>query len=144
MDSVFVDTSALVKYYYPEDGSEKVEAIFLKAKTVYLCQVATIEFASALMKKVRTGTLEMDVQNLIWNTFLDDLGSGQIELITLDERHYEKATEIIRRYGAKDGIRTLDSLQLVSALDVFDAMFLSADISLSGLAVKMGFRVERV
>jgi predicted nucleic acid-binding protein len=144
VESVFADTSALFKFYYPEDGSEKVEASLLKADRVYLSQIAVIEFSSALMKKVRTRSLDTDSQVLIWNTFVDDLETGQMELIPLDDRHYQKATDIIRSYGQKKDIRTLDSLQLVAALDVHDAKFLSADKHLSALAVRMGFRVERI
>jgi predicted nucleic acid-binding protein len=142
--SIFIDTSALVKYYYPEEGSERVESILLKADGVYLCQVATTEFASALMKKIRTGNLEIEAQVLIWNTFLDDLDTKQMQLIPLDERHYRKASEIIRGYGHNEGIRTLDSLQLVAAFDVYDAMFLSSDNFLSDFASKMGFKVEKI
>lgn len=144
MTSLFADTSALVKYYYPEVGSERVEAILLKAKRIYLCQVAVTEFASALMRKVRTATLEVEKQVIMWNAFLDDLHTGQMELIPLDERHYLKAAEMIRDFGKKDGIGTLDSLQLVAALDVPDTKFISADKFLSGLAVKMGLSVERI
>ena len=85
MDSVFVDTSALVKYYYPEEGSERVETFLLNAKRIYLCQITTTEFASALMKKVGTGGLEMETQVLMWNAFLDDLDSKQMKVIPLDE-----------------------------------------------------------
>ncbi len=144
MVSVFVDTSSLVKYYYPESGSERVEDVFFKVSKVYLCEIAITEFASAIMKKVRSGTLETKDQVLIWNTFMDDLDTGQMELIPLDERHYFKASEIIRGYGVKKGIRTLDSLQLVAALDVPDAMFLSSDRLLSGLAGELGLKVEVV
>ncbi len=127
---------------YPEEGSKRVEEILLKVKRVYLCQIATTEFASAIMKKVRTGTLEFEIQILIWNAFLDDLHTDQMKLISLDERHYFKALEIIRGYGHKKGIRPLDSLQLVVALDVHDVKFLSADKFLSDLAIKMGLKVE--
>jgi predicted nucleic acid-binding protein len=144
MTSLFVDTSALVKYYYPEVGSERVETILLKAKKVYLCQIAVTEFASALMKKMRTGTLGKEKQVILWNVFLDDLKAGQMELIHLDDRHYLKAADIIRDYGQKEGMRTLDSLQLVAALDVPDAKFIAADKSLSRLANKMGLNVERI
>jgi predicted nucleic acid-binding protein len=142
--SLFVDTSALVKYYYPEVGSKRVEDILLKARKVYLCQIAITEFASALMKKMRTGTLEKEKQIIMWNIFLDDLNTRQMELIYLDERHYLKAADIIKDYGHKEGIRTLDSLQLVAALDVPDAKFISADKFLSRLAIKRGLKVERI
>ncbi|MBE9547542.1 MAG: type II toxin-antitoxin system VapC family toxin [Proteobacteria bacterium] len=144
MASVFVDTSALVKYYYPENGSERVESIILETERIYLCRLATTEFASALIKKMRVGTLTVESQVLIWNTFLDDLHTGQMELIPLDERHYFKAAEIIRGYGAEEGIRTLDSLQLIAALDVHDSVFISADKFLSSFAVKIGLKVEPI
>ena len=144
MTSLFVDTSALVKYYYPEVGSERVETILLKSKKVYLCQIAVTEFASALMKKMRTGTLGKEKQVILWNVFLDDIKAEQMELIHLDDRHYLKAADIIRDYGQKEGIRTLDSLQLVAALDVPDAKFIAADKFLSRLANKMGLNVERI
>lgn len=144
MASLFMDTSALVKYYYPEAGSERVEAILLKARQVYLCQIAVTEFASALMKKMRTGTLEKEKQVVVWNVFLDDLNTGQMELISLDERHYLKAADIIRNYGQKESIRTLDSLQLVAALDVPDTKFIAADKFLSRIATKVGLNVERI
>lgn len=144
MDSVFVDTSALVKYYYPETGSDEVEKILLKASWIYICQIAIAEFASALMKKIRTGTLTMESHVLIWNNFLDDLNTEQMQIIPLDERHYFKAAEIIRGYGSEQGIRTLDSLQLVTAMDVHSAGFLSADKFLLGLASKLGLRVEAI
>ena len=144
MTSLFVDTSALVKYYYPEAGSERVEAVILKAKQVYLCQIAVTEFASALMKKMRTGTLEKEKQVVVWNVFLDDLDTEQMTLIHLDERHYLKAADIIRDYGQKERIRTLDSLQLVAALDVSGAKFIAADKFLSRIAIKVGLNVERI
>jgi len=142
--SVFVDTSALVKYYYPEMGSEKVELQIVNADKVYLCQLTPTEFASALMKKVRDKTLDLDRQEAIWNAFLDDLSSLQIELVPLTQRHFEKTTQMIRSYGHKEGIRTLDSLQLVTALEAEKAKFLSADKSLAALAVKIGLSVEKI
>ena len=144
MTSIFLDTSALVKYYYPEVGSEKVEAIILKAKQVYLCQIAVTEFASALIKKMRAGTLEKEKQIVVWNVFLDDLNTGQMLLIQLDERHYFKAADIIRDYGRKKSIRTSDFLQLVAALDVPDTKFIAADKFLSRIAIKVGLNVEKI
>ena len=144
MGSVFVDTSALVKFYYPEIGSEKVELQILNADKVYLCQLTPTEFASALMKKVREKTLDRDRQETIWSAFLDDLGSLQVELVPLTHRHSEKATQMIRAHGHKEGIRTLDSLQLVAALEVKEAKFLSSDKSLVALAAKIGLSVEKI
>jgi predicted nucleic acid-binding protein len=141
LQSLFVDTSTLVKYYYPEQGSEEVEEILLRAERIYLCQITPAEFASALMKKVRTGSLEMEEQTLIWNVFLEDLATRPIEIISLGERHYKKAIDLIMEYGRKLGIRTLDSLQIAAAFDVQDSIFFSDDKVLSGVAAEMGFKL---
>ena len=53
MDSLFVDTSALVKYYYHEDDSERVEELLLGAERIYVFSLTIVEMASAFWKKAR-------------------------------------------------------------------------------------------
>jgi predicted nucleic acid-binding protein len=142
--ALFVDTSALVKYYYPEKGAEVVENAILSAQKVYISQLARAEFASAIMKKVRMGTLDIGDRDLIWNAFLDDLHADRMELLDFDESHFGRAAELIIRYGQQRGIRTLDALQLVAAFNVRDAVFLVADRLLFDLAVQMGLKAENV
>ena len=93
------------------------------------------------MKKVRSTELTKTQEMLIWNTFINDLQTGQIELIFPDDRHFYKASDIIREFGAKHGIKTLDALQLSIAHGLGTARFLCADKALSRLAVEMGIRL---
>lgn len=53
---IFLDTSSLFKLYHKETGTTELEELFLTAKitTIYLSEIAKIEFASTLWKKVRT------------------------------------------------------------------------------------------
>lgn len=64
-----------------------------------------------------------------------------MDLIRLDERHYFKASDIIREFGAKFGIKTLDALQLAAAHGLDNTRFLCSDKLLSKLAVEMGMRL---
>lgn len=141
MPSFFVDTSSLVRFYYPEQDSDKIEKLLLRADYIYISSLTVVEMASALSKKVRTEDLEKEQEAIIWNTFLDDLQTGQIELITLDDRHYFKASDLIRDFGVNYGIKTLDSLQLSVAHGFPNSKFLCSDKTLSHVASKMGIKL---
>ena len=141
MYSLFVDTSSLVKFYYPEIDSDKVEGILLQSDCVYISNLTIVEMASAFSKKTRTGELEKEMEAVLWNTFLDDLQTGQMEAVPLDDRHYFKAADLIRRFGGKYGIKTLDSLQLSIAHSLQGSEFLCSDNTLSKVASKMGIKL---
>lgn len=144
MSELFVDTSSLVKYYYPEPDSDKTEAAILKADRIYISRLSLVEMASALSKKVRARELTKQAEASVWNTFLEDLHATKMELVDLHDRHYARASEIIREFGTKEGIRTLDSLQLAAALGLPEALFLSADSVLSRVARKMEIKLARL
>ena len=50
----FLDTSALVKIYYEEEGSRQVECIVEKADNeIYVSSLSRVEFVSVLNRKFR-------------------------------------------------------------------------------------------
>lgn len=142
ISSIFADTSALVKFYYPETDSDMIEKVLLEAEHIFISSLTIVEMASALWRKVRTGELETDRQALLWNAFLDDLETDKMEMLPLDDRHYVKAADLIKEFGGKYGIKTLDSLHLATAHDLGDTMFLCSDKTLSEVARKMGIKVR--
>lgn len=138
---IFVDTSSLVKFYYPEPDSERIETFLLEAEHIYISNLTVVEVASALARKVRTGDLKKEQETVIWNTFLDDLQIGQIEVLNLDERDYLRAADLIREFGGRYGIKTLDSLQLSVALGLGNVKFLCSDSTLIQIALKIGIKL---
>ncbi len=144
MSSIFVDTSSMVKLYYPEPDSDKIENILLQAEQIYIINLTIVEMASALSKKVRTGELRKEQGAVLWNTFLDDIQAKQVEVVTLDDRHYFKAADLIREFGGKYGIKTLDSLQLSAAHSMGNSKFLCSDKPLAKIASKMGIKLASV
>ncbi|MEW6326527.1 MAG: type II toxin-antitoxin system VapC family toxin [Thermodesulfobacteriota bacterium] len=144
MSSIFVDTSSLVKFYYPEPDSDRIETLLLQAERIYITNLSIVEMASALSKKVRTGDLRKEQETVLWNTFLDDLQTGQMEVVTLDDRDYFKAADLIREFGGRYGIKTLDSLQLSAAHGLHNAEFLCSDKTLNQVASKMGIKLATV
>lgn len=141
MSLIYADTSSLVKYYYPEADSDKIEALLLKADRIFISHLTVTEMASALAKKVRMGDLKKEKEAVLWNTFLDDMQTEKIELIPLDERHYLKAADFIRELGGRHGLRTLDALHLSIAHSLQASKFLCSDTTLSQVAAKIGIKL---
>jgi len=143
MSSIYVDTSSLVKFYYPEPDSDKVESLLLRTERIYISYLTIVEMASALSKKVRTKGLKKQMETILWNTFLDDLQTPKLELVILDDRHYLKAADFIREFGEKYNIKTLDSLHLSIAHGLDNSAFLCSDDTLSRVALKIGIKLLR-
>jgi len=81
MSAIFVDTSSLVKYYYPENDSDRIETLLLKTRRIFISNLSVVEMASALMKKVRMGEMTKKDELSVWNVFLDDLQSSQFQML---------------------------------------------------------------
>lgn len=110
--NLFFDTSALVKFFIEEQGTEKVESLVLdKNNNLYIFELAEVEFYSALYKRLRMNELTHDDLELIFKEFKRDLSKFQME--TFAPSIKEEAIEIIKRIGStKMNVRTLDVLHL--------------------------------
>lgn len=60
----FFDTSALVKRYHREKGTDVVDAAFDRADTRWISDLSVIEAYSAFARKVRTG--EITEEDFAW------------------------------------------------------------------------------
>jgi predicted nucleic acid-binding protein len=142
----FFDSSALIKLYHPELGSQRVAALFGGADgSIIISRLAGVELHSALALKTRTGHLDNERSAALRIRFLNDVASGAIALVAVSEFHYPAAERLIIRYGDRQGLRTLDALQLAVALEVqqrvgIDAL-VAADKVLCEVAALEGFAV---
>ena len=137
---LFVDTSALVKLYYPEPGSQRVEEKILKYRYILISELSVVEFASALMKKKRQGEINEEDRALIWESFQRDLGANNVTVISLESEEYVVASKLISDHGGR-GLRTLDSLQLAAATKIEHVDILTEGAVLSEIAAEMELRV---
>ncbi|HYX08341.1 MAG TPA: type II toxin-antitoxin system VapC family toxin [Bacteroidales bacterium] len=114
---IFLDTSSLIKLYHFETGTDYLDKIF-ETNTIteiFLSDLAKVEFVSAIWKKVRTKDLtDTEATNII-ASFNNDYDN--YSFIDLDSDLVLSARELIDKYGLK-GLRTLDSLQLASIINV--------------------------
>lgn len=126
--NIFLDTSSLFKLYHKEPGTAVIEQIFRNnaVTTVFLSEIAKIEFASTIWKKVRTHEIsEIQAATLI---DLFDKDSEHLTFIQIDSIITEQAKRLISKYG-KQGLRTLDSIQLSTAVTLREhaGLFITSD-----------------
>ncbi len=120
---IFLDTSTLVKLYYKESDSEQIlSTITEKGEQIFLFEIAKVEFASAIWKKVRTGDIEKETALKVIECFENDYDT--FNWIFVDSAIVEISKNLFQKYGLKS-LRTLDALQLgacisaKSEIDVF-------------------------
>src|ERR1019366_8479834 len=109
---VFMDTSALLKLYVPEEESDDIDAMVNSNAEIVVSSVAYVEIHSAMGRRRREGSLKINEMDKL----LGDFETHWFEFgkVPLDD-------VILKRAGTlclKHPIRALDAIQLASALHV--------------------------
>jgi len=131
----FIDTSALVKLYHQEAGTEYMDTVFRDAEsTLLISELTIVELHSALAKKIRTKEISSVAAEVAVKRFGMDCAQRFIVLI-LDSTTLVRAKELIGRHGKMVALRTLDAIQLAAcqAQRDNDVLFVSADDQLCGV-----------
>lgn len=113
MTTYYADSSALVKRYVTEVGSDRLLSICepTAGHVVALAYIGLVEIAAALAVKYRQGVLSSSV----WDALLRDLqrdGRDQYWLIDVDQEIVTQAIDLTRRRK----LRGYDAMHLACAL----------------------------
>ncbi|MDL1957727.1 MAG: type II toxin-antitoxin system VapC family toxin [Candidatus Desulfofervidus auxilii] len=138
----FFDTSALVKHFCKEKGSEVVTKIILESSNIiWISELSILEIFSALYKKYRIGELE------------EESLKNALEGIRLEIKFFRteplssiivyEAINLLSTYAKSYNLRTLDSLQLATfnLISEKDWIFVAADEKLCNLVNQIGYNV---
>ncbi|MFN0047543.1 MAG: type II toxin-antitoxin system VapC family toxin [Cytophagales bacterium] len=140
--NIFLDTSSLFKLYHREIGTEQLLDLFTTSTIdkIFLSEISVVEFDSVVWKKFRKGEIdEFTVLKTIAN-FSNDL--PKFDFIKDNQNLKKSARQLLTSYG-KLGLRSLDSLQLASALMVKEkaALFITADKLLEDFFIKENLKI---
>jgi predicted nucleic acid-binding protein len=133
------DTSALVKRYHVEAGSDKVDDIFDNPDSVLIIsELALVEVTSALQRTLNQGEITARAMENALAQFARDVLSELI-VVELTSKLVRRARRLILEYD----LRTLDALQLASALEfrMLNPTFVCADAKLRDAAQAAGMTV---
>jgi predicted nucleic acid-binding protein len=136
----YVDTSALAKLYVLEADSDAFEAWFADAMPVAISLLARVEMASLLRKHARTGRLDAARVAEIEADLEGDVAAGCIVVVDVPAATLHLARALIANHSVH-GLRTLDALQLASAIGSSARTFVTADDKLAGAARACGLQV---
>ena len=147
MPAYFLDSSALVKFYVEEIGSDWTRSLTNVAENIiYVASVARVEIVSALTRRLNRG----DIVPAEFDQACDEAEAdfiNQFRIVDLTNAIIEDAITLAKRHG----LRAYDAVQLAAALDTgriisevesTELILVSADADLNAAAVAQGLRVE--
>ena len=119
MTTYYVDSSALVKRYVNETGSDWIQALCIPAAehTLALAHIGLVELAAALAMKVRQETLDATTRDALLRDVQHD-AMTQYWLIDIDQGTVVRAMALTRSYK----LRGYDAVHLASALFLRDTL----------------------
>ena len=109
---MFCDTSALVKLYVVEEGSEGLKARMLDAEAVAVCRIAWAEAHAALSRRVREVPEDASVIEQAKAALAADWPHYLV--IDIDQLLVERAGD----YADTFALRGYDSVQLAAAFEI--------------------------
>jgi len=113
--NLFFDTSSLFKLYHQEEGTKELIDFFSsnQIESIYLSDIKIIEFSSAVWKKCRKKEILEEIATLLIEKFETD--SKNYHFINQSDKIIRYAKNLMSKHW-KTGLRTLNSIQLASAL----------------------------
>ena len=140
----FFDTSALIKLYHQEVGTEHVERIFGQTENpIVISELAIVEVYSSLARKVRTQEISLHAQEEASENFAKDC-TQRFVIEPLGSAVLQKAKELLQRYGNTKALRSLDALQLAAGLVARareELIFVCVDSRLLDVAAAEGLQI---
>jgi predicted nucleic acid-binding protein len=102
-----------------------------------------VEIESVFAVKVRTGEIDQRDVDIARRALRADLSQRRLLVgPPIQTHHYQTARTLLVRYGATEGLRTLDALQLAVALDLVQVgvitVIVAADLKLCRVASLAG------
>ena len=148
MAALFFDSSALIKRYIVETGTEWVIELLRPsiANDVFIANITGIEVASAIARRLRSGSLDQITAKESLTRFKRDFDKRFI-VIDLTEKIINEGFSLAEKHG----LRGYDTAQLAVGVSVMnrlkqsgirDFKFISADNDLNKAAKAEGLTVE--
>jgi predicted nucleic acid-binding protein len=135
---LFLDSSALIKRYVAERGTEQVVRFCREAEEIVLSVVCAPELISAFQRLLRERKLSTRQYRALKKDLAADL--VQATIVRLNEAVLSRTVETLEKTTA----RTLDAIHVASAFEASCDLLLSADHRQCEAARKMGLKVEEL
>ena len=135
--SVYVDTSALAKWYLRENRSPDVVEFLAKACPVFISALTQVEMRSLLARRRLRGDIDALLENRVYSTFNGDIAAGHVVLLPHSVESFLLAESLIGSLP-EIPLRTLDALHLGAARTEGVSIVATADRVMAQAAMALG------
>jgi uncharacterized protein len=125
---VFIDTSSLAKRYIEEYGSSEIDTFYSNSYKIAISSTTSIEMISVFNRKLKDQSISSETFTLAYENFRCELPN--YHSLPFNENTVNTAIDCLNRYH----IKTLDALQLASAIICTPGLFVSSDKKLFDFA----------
>ena len=139
---IYVDTSALVKRYISEAGSDTFDAFFLDRAPLAISRLTIVEMRCALARRRRSRQISAELEAQVLEAFRLDMQDGALAVSSFLEDDLTLAYHLMDEV-ADLPLRTLDALHLAVARRHTVPAFSTADKQQAEAAQKLGFVLHR-
>ncbi|MGA2400704.1 MAG: type II toxin-antitoxin system VapC family toxin [Syntrophobacteraceae bacterium] len=126
---IYFDSSALVKRYIEEEGSDKVNALLEEGSVAAASRLAYAEILAAITRRHKAGEIETKAFERIKRAFKADWAS--LAVVEMHEEVFQFIDDVIAKYALKgaDSIHLSTALWLKGATKE-DVVFVASDLEL--------------
>ena len=142
MALVYLDTSALAKWYINEAHSHEFSHWIQKQEDTHISSLTITEFRCLLARRRRNQEFSADVEQWVFAAFEMDIHDGHLIVHPLNDYHVSGAEHLINTLPTV-ALRTLDAMHLSLARDIGAQVIATADKVMVEAAKLLGIQVVR-
>ncbi len=139
---IYFDTSALAKWYLPEQQSNEVEKYIQEHGPVAISELTVVEMRDLLARLRREGNLDPNTEIKVFATFEEDIRQKFLVCHPLSDGLARGAVNLLSVLSDLP-LRMIDAMHLAIAKEIQIDIFATADPMMAAGAKAMGFSVVR-
>jgi predicted nucleic acid-binding protein len=139
--TVYADTSVFVSLYLPDAHSEEAHRSMLRRPRLWLTSLHRAEWIHAVEQHVFQRRISAREAQQVLRMFEQDREAALWIESDMPEQVWEACITLGRRYAARLGVRTLDTLHVACALELQAEVFWSFDQRQVKLAQAAGLKI---
>ena len=140
-DRVYIDTSALAKWYLAEKNSDKFVQFLEAVPVAAISQLTITEMRSLLARRRRMQEINAPLEVEIFSSLQIDIDQGHLVVLPFNSNHFEAATHLISSLHDIP-LRTLDALHLALIKHHHIQTLATADQTMATAAQRLELQVE--
>ena len=113
--TLYLDTSALVKWYIAETDSDAFDEFIRDRPGAAVSRLTALELRSALARRRRNREITAVVERAVLQLFDAHVRDGLLDMIAMRDAHFVEAATIMSELSRRLPLRTLDALHLAVA-----------------------------